>query len=147
MDDVLVVDTSLAFKWLVQEEDSDRARALRLRWDTSAIQLAAPHLLLAELSNAVHRMVVEDNFAVQDAVMLISQVSELRLDLFHSFPLYPRALELASALQQGAAYDCVFLALAESLDCELWTADGRFYRVTRDHHPRVHWLGEVAALS
>ncbi len=147
MDEAVVIDTSLAFKWFVLEEDSDRARALGRRWSASAVRIAAPHLLLAEMSNALHRMVVEDDFSVRDAASLLGQVSALDLELYHSFPLYPRALELASTLAQGAVYDCVFLALAESLDCELWTADARFYRAARERHPRVRLLTEFDPLA
>ena len=147
MDDVVVVDTSLAFKWIVREEDSAQARALRRHWSTTSIEIAAPHLLLAEISNALHRMVVEDDVPLRDAITLVSQVSQLGVEMYHSQPLYPRALELASTLGQGAVYDCVFLALAESLNCELWTADTRFQRAARGQYANVHLLSEFEPLA
>ena len=147
MDGVVVVDTSLAFKWFVLEEDSNRARALGRSWSASGVRIAAPHLVLAEMSNVLHRMVVEDDFPVRDAVSLIGQVSAFGLELHHALPLYPRALELASILRQGAVYDCVFLALAESFNCDLWTADARFQRAARGQYANVHLLSEFQPLA
>lgn len=59
--------------------------------------------------------------------------------------LYGRSLELASRLNQGAVYDAHYLALAETLDCELRTADESFFRVTSPVVENVRWMGEFAA--
>ena len=61
--------------------------------------------------------------------------------------LIPRTLELASQLGQGAVYDSHYLALAESLDCELWTADERFQRAARERFPRVRLLADLDPLA
>ncbi len=92
-------------------------------------------------------MVVEDDVPLRDAITLVSQVSQLGVEMYHSQPLYPRALELASTLGQGAVYDCVFLALAESLNCELWTADAHFQRAARGQYANVHLLSEFEPLA
>ena len=34
MNGLVVVDASLAFKWLVEEEDSDKAHAILQSWDS-----------------------------------------------------------------------------------------------------------------
>ena len=54
-----------------------------------------------------------------------------------------QALEIAHRFAQGAIYDSQYLALADYLDCELWTADERFWNSTKAAFPRVHWIGEV----
>ena len=56
--------------------------------------------------------------------------------------LHGRSLELASLLDQGPVYDAHYLVLAEALECELWTADERFYVAARSVAQNVHWLGE-----
>ena len=55
-----------------------------------------------------------------------------------------RALELADALNQSASYDAHYVALAEPLGCDMWTADERFWNSTRATLKRVRWVGEVA---
>ena len=61
--------------------------------------------------------------------------------------IYPaslqRAIELALELRQRMPYDSHYLALAESLNCDFWTADRPFYRAAQPHHPRVQWIGNA----
>lgn len=37
------------------------------------------------------------------------------------------------------------VALAESLECELWTADEKFFRAAGATVDNVRWIGEVVA--
>ena len=48
------------------------------------------------------------------------------LELHKTPELYGRALELANEPCQGAVYDAYYLALAETLGGDLWTADEKF---------------------
>ena len=57
--------------------------------------------------------------------------------------LYHRALTLAGTLDLGTTYDALYLALAESEECDLWTADRRFVRSLRGRFPRARWIGEA----
>ncbi len=142
MSEFVVVDASLALKWLLEEDDSDQAQALLESWGREDRRPSAPHLLPAEVTNALHQQVVKGELTVPGAVKLIDDLNSL-VDL-HPLPqLHSRALELASELGQGAAYDCHYLALAESLGCELWTADDRFHRAASPAFPFVHALSEV----
>lgn len=69
---------------------------------------------------------------------------ELRLELHSPFRLHQRGLELASLLRQPAVYDCIYLALAEALNGELWTADRNFQRAASAAFNNVRWLGEAS---
>ena len=141
----VVVDASLALKWLVGEEDSEKATALLRSWGRGGRQLVAPHLLAAEVTNALHRKVVQGDLERAQAVRLIERLTALPFELHDSPGLHRRALELAGELGRGASYDCHYLALAEALDCEYWTADDRFHRAARSAYASVHSLSEVDA--
>lgn len=147
MSDVVVVDTSLVVKWLIDEEDSDRARVLASGWMSNGVRVAAPHLMLAELANALHRQVVDGHLTPAEASTLIDQVLTDRLELHHIPQLYGRALELASLLGQGASYDSLYLALAESLNCEFWTADSRSYRAAQSRFDLIRVLDDSVPLA
>ena len=45
MSEFVVVDASVAFKWLVEEENTDKATALIRLWNEKGTQLAAPRLM------------------------------------------------------------------------------------------------------
>ena len=144
MNGFVVVDASLAFKWLVSEENSDRAQAISRTWANDGIQAAAPRLMPVEVSNALHRRVIRGEMAVSDAVRLVEHLLASGIVLRDEQDLHVRALRLASQLQQGTVYDAHYLALAEILGCEYWTADERFYRAALSSAQNVHWIGEFA---
>ena len=145
MNGFVVVDASLAFKWLVKEEHSDRAQALSRSWANDGIQASAPYLMPVEVANALHRRVARGELTVSDAVRLLEYLLASGIELRNEQDLHVRALRLANHLQQGAVYDAHYLALAEILGCEYWTADERFYRAAMSSAQNVHWIGEFAA--
>ena len=63
MSEFVVVDASVAFKWLVEEENSDKATALTRLWDDEGTHLAAPPLMPFEVANALHRRVVRGDLS------------------------------------------------------------------------------------
>ena len=143
MNDLLkVVDASLAIKWLAEEDDSDKAYALYLEWDASGVQIAAPYLMLAETINALHRKVVDGKLAPQSMARILEDMDALGIKFRNPPSVHGRAWQIADQLNQGAVYDSIYLALAERLDCELWTADRRFYRAARRFSDRIRWLGD-----
>ena len=141
----VVVDASLAVKWLVEEIDSDKAHAALQSWVAQDITRIAPHLMPFEVANALHRRVLRGELTVGNSIRMIARLLESRLELHQPPGLHDRALQLASQLNQNAAYDAHYLALAESVGCELWTADERFFRATSPSVDIVRWLGEFVA--
>ena len=145
MNGVVVVDASLAIKWLVSEENSDKARASSRSWANAGTQAAAPYLMPVEVTNALHRRVVRGELTVEDAIRLLEYLLASGIELRDEPGLQVRALQLASRLRQGAVYDAHYLALAETLGCDFWTADQRFYRAAVSVTQNVRWIGESAA--
>ena len=141
-----VVDASLALKWMVEEEYSNEAHALSLDWRNSGIQIIAPYLMLAEVANALHRKVADGIFTLEFAAQTWEGLNRVEIEFYNPLNVHAGAVRIANRLGQGAVYDSVYLALAERLDCEFWTADRRFYRAARSAFPdRVRWIGETAA--
>ena len=142
---VVVVDASLAFKWLVEERDSDKAHAILQYWDSLDLGLAAPCLMPFEVTNAVHRRVTQSEISAGEGARLIERLLSTGFELHETVGLHRRALELAGQLRQGTAYDAHYLALAETLGCELWTADERFLRAARPLANNVRLLSDFVA--
>lgn len=135
-----VVDASLAVKWLVNEIHTEKAFALANFWLRTGIQPIAPYLMPVEVANALYRRVVRGDIPSETAILLLDGLLAAGIELRETASLHPRAIRLALSLRQDAVYDAHYLALAESFECELWTADERFFRVAGPTF-QVRWLG------
>ena len=140
-----MVDASLAFKWLVKEIYTAEANDLGRLWNGQGMRIAAPYLMPVEVTNALHQRVVRGDLTLEAATQRMESLLSSGLELHQPPDLHGRALELASQLDQGAAYDAHYLALAESLNCELWTADEKFFRAAGTTVDNVRWIGEAVA--
>ena len=114
----LIVDASIAVKWVADEPDSDRARAIFL-----ADECCAPDLILAELGNALWKKQRAKLVSFEQAVAALQALPD-RMRLFENAALAPRALAIATELDHPI-YDCFYLALAEREQLPLVTADGK----------------------
>jgi predicted nucleic acid-binding protein len=118
----LIIDASVAFKWLVNEQDSHVA----ISW-LGRDELAAPTLLHAEVANALWKAVRRTEIPGDDetGAMLLA-LADLIVPLDER-PIMPRALAIGLELDH-AVYDCIYLALAEARGEKLLTADAKFAR-------------------
>jgi len=58
--------------------------------------------------------------------------------------LQPRALSIATRFKRPKAYDAQYLAVADLLGCELWTADRRLASAVAGELPWVRYVGDAA---
>ena len=145
MNDFLVVDASIVVKWLIKEEHTPEALSALESWKNNGVRVSAPYFMLAEVTNALHRRVRRAELSMDTAFGMLDYLKSLGIELYETEGLHHRALELASQLNQGAVYDSHYLALAESLGCDIWTADQRLQRTAGPLSPNVHWLGELVS--
>lgn len=116
-----MVDANVGIKWVVPEIYSDSA--LRLR--NTDYELLVPDFFFPEIGNILWKRVRRGEMTLDEAQNDLSAVSGLPLQISPSFPLMPMALSIAVRVQQ-AVYDCVYLALAVTNNCQMVTADERF---------------------
>jgi predicted nucleic acid-binding protein len=115
----IVVDASVAVKWVLSETGSEAADAL-LDQD-----LMAPVLWLAETANVLWRKARIGEITAEQAS---ARLSELLTAPVASLPIEPHlepALKLALEIGHPV-YDCVYLALALHHRTHVVTADRRF---------------------
>ena len=101
----------------------------------------------SEYASALRKKIQEGILTLDDASQLISDLYASGIEFRPSQHLHDRAIDLAVELNQRLAYDAHYLALAESLDCDFWTADRPFYRASQDSYPRVRWIGDYQATN
>jgi predicted nucleic acid-binding protein len=116
-----LLDTSVAVKWFVTEEDSERAADLQQAHLRDDLQLHAPDLLLMESANALRYAGLSEERILQD----LETFPALGVEIIpFSIDVLNTAVSL-SLEHDLAVYDAYFLALAQALEVPLITADRR----------------------
>jgi predicted nucleic acid-binding protein len=127
---VVVLDASVAVRWIVAEEGSVEAAEL-LERDFSWI---TPRLLLTEVASALRHKVADAALrpaaASQSLDGLLQAIADGVIRLADDERIIAHALLLAMSLDHKVP-DCVYLALAEREGASLATADDRLARVAR----------------
>ena len=136
------VDANIVVALVTTETQSEKALALWAEWMRGGVQVVAPALLRYEVTSALRRKVVRGAMSLQDARRALEETLALDIELLDPSELSPRALDLAARFNRPAAYDAHYLALAEMMEGEFWTADERLYNAVRDDFPRIRWLGD-----
>lgn len=131
---MLVVDASVVAKWVLREDGSDRANALR-----SEGGIIAPSLLASEVGNAFWKAERRGDITRSEAVAAMRSVLGPFDDLVPDEALHARALELAIDLRHPI-YDCFYLALAEREAATLVTADARLLAAATKANVKVRQL-------
>jgi len=132
----LVVDTSVAVKWVVEEPGSADAVELIPRG------MVAPELFQSEVGNALTKKVRGRELSIEQARLGFRQILS-RVSLLPSAPLGDVAFELSLSLHHSI-YDCYFLAAAEAHGPFMVTADTIFAAKVRatSRAAFIYLLGE-----
>lgn len=116
----IVIDASVAAKWVVLEVGSDTAADI-LR---SGAPLHAPEQCLAEIANVLWKRARRGDITAMEAAEAMRHAADLPVDLHAHATLVAPALLIAMEANI-TVYDALYVALARSLDAELITADKR----------------------
>ncbi len=142
MSGTVCVDSSLALKLFLPEADSQRAQNLWERWMEMDAEIVAPPLFLFEVTSVLCRKVTRDLLTLEEAQQIFSLLQGEPWRFAYLPGLHERALTLAVRFRQSQVYDAHYLALAEAMACEFWTADERLYRAVAGELSWVRWLGD-----
>jgi len=97
-----------------------------------------------EVISTVRKHVYRGLLPAAEEAEAIATLRGLPVQLFSPDELHQRAWELARHFNRPTAYDAHYLALAEVLGCEFWTADERLFNTVRHELSWVRWLGLFA---
>jgi predicted nucleic acid-binding protein len=95
-------------------------------------------LLTYEVSNALYRYHRADMMTLATVRLALKAALALPVRLYGEPALHHRARDLAARFALPAAYDAHYLALADWLGGEFWTADRRLGGVVQEDLPWVH---------
>jgi predicted nucleic acid-binding protein len=116
---VIVVDASVLANVIGDDgPDGERARReMRAAGDLAAPDLVDPETVAVLRKRWLAGTITDDRFAVA-----VRDLEDLDLDRYPALRFMRRAWELRANV---TPYDAAYVALAEVLGCELWTADQR----------------------
>lgn len=113
---------------LVSLKDSDnRFQQKWQEWQKDNYTIIAPTLMMYEVSNAFHRGVKTGQITQDEAESLLDSALNLGIRFYGDANLHQEAMKLANLYNLSATYDAHYLALAQRLQVELWTADKRLF--------------------
>ncbi len=133
------VDANLVIR-LIADPNDEAVLRLWEQWDAEGRQLAAPALLYYEVTNALYRYQRMGLMSPTSVRLALQAALSLPFHLHQDAALHQRALDLAEQFGLPAAYDAHYLALAERLSAEFWTADRRLAQAVREEMPWVRLL-------
>ena len=128
----LVIDASIAVKWVVEERGTPEALALRQK-----AKLIAPELLVADCANILWKKVKREELLKQEALLAARLLQGAEIELLPTRSLFEAATRMSIEIDHPA-YDFLYLALAVEKECPFVTADERFLR--KLHQGRQHKL-------
>jgi predicted nucleic acid-binding protein len=133
----MVIDASVAIKWVVPEVGSEAAS------DLLGQELCAPSLWLAEVANALLKKARRGEITQDEARLRAQDLADAPIEPIELPILLPSAMRVAGELGHSI-YDCFYLAAALLRDSTLVTADRRFAAKVAGHPylaARVEALG------
>jgi predicted nucleic acid-binding protein len=145
MSESVVVDASVAIKWLLREEHTDQALALRQDVLRSGGVLAAPPLLSSEITNALFQA---ERRAVVGRAQLDRALDDYLgtpVQILEPIGLLADAIAVARRHNLKATYDAQYLVVAQTLQADFWTADLKLVRSLPRSMKWVRWIGNYVS--
>ena len=128
-------------KLLLPEERSEAVRGLWGRWVEQEVEVVAPFLLAYEVISVLRNKVFRGELLPEAGEAAFVAFRGQEIYLLHPDGIEEKAWGLATQLKLPTGYDAAYLALAELMAYEFWTADRRFAAGVRRKVPRVRVLG------
>jgi predicted nucleic acid-binding protein len=143
MNSSVVIDANLAVFSVLNTPQSFRAARVMDHFVQLGYEPFAPGLWWYEVTSVIHRYVfagiIPEAVAYKALDLLTNSLGVQQVDVS-----VRTAIDWATRLRQKAAYDGFYLAAAEQLGAELWTADQALVSNARQVGVNwVHWMEEV----
>lgn len=132
-----MVDASVLLKLLLPEKESEAVRRQWGEWLEQDSMIAAPFLLAYEVVSVLRNKVFRGELPLEAGEAAFLAFQAQGISLLHPEGIEEKAWVLAKQWNLPTCYDATYLALAELLDYEEWTADRRFAATLRKKVPRL----------
>ena len=141
MTDAVVIDASVALKWVIAEELSNGAHSFLEDCRRFRHRIVAPPHLHSEVANALHQRFRRKDLSEDETDEALANFSALGIQIIAPPDLYQKALTIARGHQLPSIYDALYVSLADTLKVDLWTDDQRLLKALRTALP---WVRAIA---
>ncbi len=131
------VDASLILRYVLQPEN-ESVQSLWQSWISDEVSLVAPSLLFYEVTNALYQQQRNQMLSAETIRETLELSLDLPITLVNEKNLHLKAREIAMRFNLPATYDAHYLALAEWMEVDLWTADARLVNTLKPF--KVKWV-------
>ena len=122
----IVLDANLIASLVLPLPYSEAATAQMLSWKHQQVTFVAPALWSYEVSTVLRKALVAGHLPADQLEFALAQIWRINVqDVPATLELQNRAFVWAERLGQSKTYDSAYMAVAEMLQSELWTADHR----------------------
>jgi predicted nucleic acid-binding protein len=133
----ICVDANIIIR-LTLKLDDEIIKQLWASWITQEYSLVAPTLLYYEVANGLYRQEKSGRLSSELVRYTLDFALTLPIQLIGDVALHQHAHALATKYNLPATYDAHYLALAERLNVELWTADAKLFNTIQS--AGVEWV-------
>jgi predicted nucleic acid-binding protein len=137
MSQIVCLDASVIIRYLTSTDSQSIYQQSWNQWKSRGDILVAPTLIMYEIANAFHRAVIAGQLTSREAEAFLEQAFNLGLRLYGDSQLHREALKIAEQYSLRATYDAHYLALAQRLGINFWTADQRLYNTVNNS---LNWV-------
>lgn len=142
----IVIDANITVALFVNLPYSLQSEQLFRLWRKQDIRLFAPALWPAEVVSALHKIVSVGQMSSDDARLALASLEHIPIQVvLPDSSLLDQSLVWAGRLSQTVAYDAQYVALAENLSAEFWTADQRL--INSLQHLNIRWAHGVEGIN
>jgi predicted nucleic acid-binding protein len=144
---LIVIDAGVGVAQVLTLPYTPEATQAWSRWSRETMSIFAPSLWHFECVTAIRKTITFGAISLDEASTSLDLLQRLKVKLIPpDTDLSRAALRWAGRLNQRAAYDSYYVALAERSGAELWSSDRRLVNGARQAGATwVHWIGEAVA--
>jgi len=135
----MVIDANIGLSYVIPLPYSTQAAQLMKDWRQTQARIVVPTLWYYEVVSGLRKTIALGMLSGIRASQALEQLKAMTLE---EIPITWETSELildwAKRLDQVVAYDAVYLAAAEQMTADFWTADKRLYQAT--HRLGTNWV-------
>lgn len=147
MEKVVILDASVAIKAILPNPLLLHCQALTQTF--TRVQPVAPALWGYETTSAIAKAVHFGQLTADEGRRALETLTLLDVRLIiPDTGQNQAAFEWTLRLKRAAAYDSYYLTLAETLNCDFWTADSRLFNALKQENlPWLRWIEDMPPIG